>query len=156
MILNIGAIQLKQSQPSSIFSYSIESIWDSHPHSPMTSSGDNDPFNDQILQIIPNQRSKLLGVRRGRSIQIFDSEEPDGGPVLLDTIPNTLYGTSNYYQVERKISARNPLFRGIDFNPTFSPEIISIDENLVIRVCNMVTRYDILCFLRITNLFSCI
>lgn len=107
------------------------------PAETVLKSDSDDPFDEIILEIVPNESNNLLGTRRGRSIQIYDTSEDT--PVLLESIPNKYYGTKHYNDRPRR-SVANPLLRGFDFNSDYAPEIITIDENHVIRICNMCER----------------
>lgn len=99
------------------------------------------PFNDLILQITPEEYTGLVGVRRGRSVQIYGTEEEN--PYLLESIPNVCYGTNEIATSFRKTinCLKDPLLLGLDFNPIFNPEIITVDENFVVRICNLHKGY---------------
>ncbi len=142
-IMLSGAMKLDNANSASIFSYKVDTIWEEND-TPMKlpEFAIRDPFDELIFQLVPNEYYQLLGVRRGRSIQVYSTE--DEVPIFLESVPNLFYGTKEYVDksgFQKKPCSQNPLLCGFDFNPTFGPEIITIDENGVVRVSDFNQRY---------------
>lgn len=144
IIMLLGSVKLDNASSASIFSYKVDAIWeeDDMPVK-LPECATRDPFDELIFQLVPNEYYQLLGVRRGRSIQVYSTE--DEVPLFLESVPNLFYGTKDYFNKfgsHKKPCSQNPLLCGLDFNPTFGPEIITIDENGVVRVCDFNQRYE--------------
>jgi len=130
-----GKIQLKET-PSSTISYTVGSVWEEDKSAVPSNirQGCDEPLSDVVFQVVPN-RQNLIGVRRGKSIEIYDNNEES--PSLLDSIPNICYGSRNYEGWKKNSvfdAIKDPLLLGLDFNPQFAPEFISVDENRVVRI----------------------
>ncbi|CAL8082872.1 unnamed protein product [Orchesella dallaii] len=138
----LRAVKLKTSSQASMFKYTIDSVWEESSNDVPSNAGnrgDSEPFSDLIFQIVPTRTNDILGVRRGKSINIYSTEET--APYLLESVSNTLYGTNEYYpdSFPKNMAVgliKDPLLLGLDFSPTCSSECITMDENWVVRICD--------------------
>jgi hypothetical protein len=132
-----GKVRLEKSPPSSILTYKVEAVWEEDKSDVPTNNREGhttDPLSDVIFQIVPH-KFDLVGVRRGRSVELYSTEESD--PYLLDSIPNICYGTRKYPGWKKNSAfdvVKDPMLFGLDFNPQYGPEFITVDENRHIRI----------------------
>lgn len=132
----IGKVALEKTEPSSMLSYRVKSVWEED-----LPTGGLD-VNDTIFQIVPTKKFDMIGVRRGKRIGIYNIEDEE--PYLLESIPSIFYGTNEYNgwkQKGRLEVIKDPLLLGFDFNPQYVPEFITIDENMQIRICDISKGY---------------
>ncbi|ODN05217.1 hypothetical protein Ocin01_01468 [Orchesella cincta] len=140
----LRAVRLKAASRASMFNHTIDSVWEENPddmpsNKRKSNGAEADPLSDLIFQLVPNNTSDILGVRRGKSIDLYNTE--DDVPYYMESISNTLYGTEELYPESFPKSRTlelltDPLLLGLDLNPTYIPECITIDENWVVRICD--------------------
>lgn len=129
-----------------MLSYRVQSVWEEDISSvPVAAQGSDisDPLSNIVHQILsPAGTFDLLGVRRGKTIDIYSTKEDT--PYLLDSIPNISYGINKTFS---KGYVPDPLLLGMDFNPMYSAEFITIDENLELRICDLTKEYAHTCIM---------
>lgn len=150
-----GQIDLSRSPKGSMLSRRVGCIWEEedesvpknrekrykHSKGEISTLG---PLCDVVLELISVPKMDILGARRGKSVNIYGVEGEY--PVLLESVSNINYGwfdgdhLNEYTKSGMKVT--DPVLLGFDFNPYFCEEVITVDENMLVRICDFTKGYD--------------
>jgi len=127
-------VSLKPSKSTQMLSYCVNFIWeeDQIPSNVNSCKAEpDDGQSSQIYQIKTLRRRNQVGVRRGKSIEIYIADDI---PSLVASIPNVGYGNTKYVGIrEFKPVKPSPLLTSFDLNPHFPSQLVTMDENGVIQ-----------------------
>jgi len=129
-------VTLEPSSSASMVAHKVGSVWEEDVANVPTNLRPNsyDPLADVILQVVPSPRIDMVGVRRGKSVEMYTT---DRIPELFTSVPNICYGHRDYFgwhtYSKGKMPSKNPYLLSLDFHPYNGAELMTMDENFIIR-----------------------